>query len=134
VIAPSTQSLRLHQKSVLSVLWCWTLDIAKESVQMTQHHAQHLAGWCSDPRANFSIALAVAQIIEADAQARIAGAALLPTLNATADVTKSQISTTVSGNSAAKDASENLAGVDVVSIGPLFAELAPGGMQYRGSL
>jgi hypothetical protein len=28
------------------------------------------------------------------------------------------------------DASENLARVDVVSIGPLFAELAPGGMQY----
>jgi outer membrane protein, multidrug efflux system len=50
--------------------------------------------------ANFSIAVAVAQIIEADAQARIAGAALLPTLNATADVTKSQISTAVSGNSA----------------------------------
>src|ERR1700751_5037829 len=50
--------------------------------------------------ANFSIAVAVAQIIEADAQARIAGAALLPTLNATADVTKSQISTAVRGNSA----------------------------------
>ena len=31
----------------------------------------------------------------------------------------------------AQDASENLAGVDVVSVGPLFAELALGGMQYR---
>jgi hypothetical protein len=30
----------------------------------------------------------------------------------------------------AKDASENLAGVDVISVGPLYAELAPGGTQY----
>src|SRR6516162_1073960 len=36
----------IHQKSVLDVLWCWTLDIAKELVQMTQHHPQHLAVWC----------------------------------------------------------------------------------------
>jgi len=49
--------------------------------------------------ANFSIAAAVARIVEADAQARIAGAALLPTLNATADAQKSQISTAVVGNS-----------------------------------
>jgi outer membrane protein, multidrug efflux system len=49
--------------------------------------------------ANFSIAVAVAQIIAADAQARIAGAALLPTISATADVQKSQISTAVVGNS-----------------------------------
>ena len=48
VISPPAQSLRVHQKSVLNVLWCWTLDIAKELVQMTQHHAQHLAGWCCD--------------------------------------------------------------------------------------
>jgi outer membrane protein, multidrug efflux system len=47
--------------------------------------------------ANFSIAAAVARIIEADAQARIAGAALLPMLNVTANVQKSQISTAVSG-------------------------------------
>jgi outer membrane protein, multidrug efflux system len=49
--------------------------------------------------ANFNIAVAVAHIVEADAQARIAGAALLPTLNATADAQKSQISTAVVGNS-----------------------------------
>jgi hypothetical protein len=30
----------------------------------------------------------------------------------------------------AKDASENLAGVDVISVGPLYAEQMPGGMQY----
>ena len=30
----------------------------------------------------------------------------------------------------AKDACENLEGVDVVSVGPLFAELAPGGVEY----
>jgi hypothetical protein len=30
----------------------------------------------------------------------------------------------------AKDARDNLAGVDVVSVGPVWAELAPGGMQY----
>ena len=48
VVSPPAQSLRVHQKSVLNVLWCWTLDIAKELVQMTQHHAQHLAGWCCD--------------------------------------------------------------------------------------
>ena len=39
-------SLPVHQKSVLDVLWCWTLDIAKELVQMTRHHPQHLAVWC----------------------------------------------------------------------------------------
>jgi outer membrane protein, multidrug efflux system len=49
--------------------------------------------------ANFSIAAAVARIVEADAQARIAGAALLPTLNVTGDAQKSQISTAVVGNS-----------------------------------
>jgi outer membrane protein, multidrug efflux system len=49
--------------------------------------------------ANFNIAVAVAQIVEADAQARIAGAALLPTLDATANAQKSQISTAVIGNS-----------------------------------
>ena len=48
VVTPPAQSLRVHQKSVLNVLWCWTLDIAKELVQMTQHYAQHLAGWCCD--------------------------------------------------------------------------------------
>jgi len=48
VVSPPAQSLRVHQKSVLNVLWCWTLDIAKELVQMTQHYAQHLAGWCCD--------------------------------------------------------------------------------------
>jgi outer membrane protein, multidrug efflux system len=47
--------------------------------------------------ANFSIAAAVARIVEADAQARIAGAALLPMLNVTANVQKSQISTAVGG-------------------------------------
>jgi NodT family efflux transporter outer membrane factor (OMF) lipoprotein len=47
--------------------------------------------------ANFSIAAAVARIVEADAQARIAGAALLPMLNVTANVDKSQISTAVGG-------------------------------------
>jgi outer membrane protein, multidrug efflux system len=49
--------------------------------------------------ANFNIAVAVAQIVEADAQARIAGAALLPTLDATANAQKSQISTATIGNS-----------------------------------
>jgi hypothetical protein len=31
----------------------------------------------------------------------------------------------------AQDARENLAGVDVISVGPLCGELAPGGVQYR---
>jgi hypothetical protein len=48
VVSPPAQSLRFHQKSVLNVLWCWTLDIVKKLVQMTQHHPQHLAGWCRD--------------------------------------------------------------------------------------
>ena len=30
----------------------------------------------------------------------------------------------------AKDARENLAGVDVISVGPLYSEQAPGGVQY----
>jgi hypothetical protein len=30
----------------------------------------------------------------------------------------------------ADDARENLAGVDVISVGPLWGELGPGGMQY----
>ena len=29
-----------------------------------------------------------------------------------------------------KDAQENLAGIDVVSVGPLFVESVPGGFQY----
>jgi NodT family efflux transporter outer membrane factor (OMF) lipoprotein len=40
--------------------------------------------------ANFDIAAAVAQIVQADAQARIAGAALLPSINGTANATQSQ--------------------------------------------
>lgn len=40
--------------------------------------------------ANFDIAVAVAQIIQADAQSRIAGAALLPTINGTANASTTQ--------------------------------------------
>jgi outer membrane protein, multidrug efflux system len=45
--------------------------------------------------ANLDIAAAVARIVEADAQARIAGAALLPSINATADVQRSKSSRAV---------------------------------------
>jgi len=47
--------------------------------------------------ANLDIAVAVAQIAEADAQARIAGAALLPILDATANVQHSQSSIAAGG-------------------------------------
>jgi len=47
--------------------------------------------------ANLSIAAAVAQIVEADAQARIAGAALLPTVSGAADVTRSRSSSAGAG-------------------------------------
>src|SRR5882757_4564169 len=39
--------------------------------------------------ANYDIAAAVARIVQADAQARVTGAALLPTLDATSNVTRS---------------------------------------------
>src|SRR5437764_8299315 len=42
--------------------------------------------------ANFDIAAAVARIVQADAQARIAGAALLPSINATASAEPSRSS------------------------------------------
>src|SRR5713101_181459 len=42
--------------------------------------------------ANFDIAAAVARIVQADAQARIAGAALLPSINATASAQRSKSS------------------------------------------
>lgn len=48
--------------------------------------------------ANFSIAAAVARIVEADAQARIAGAALLPMLDATANDQQARSSGAVVGN------------------------------------
>src|SRR5438067_10348278 len=49
--------------------------------------------------ANLDIAAAVARIVEADAQARIAGAALLPSINATADVQRSKSSRAVFSSS-----------------------------------
>jgi len=50
--------------------------------------------------ANFDIAAAVARIVEADAQARIAGAALLPSINATASAQRSKSSRAVFGGGA----------------------------------
>jgi NodT family efflux transporter outer membrane factor (OMF) lipoprotein len=50
--------------------------------------------------ANLSIAAAVAQIVEADAQARIAGAALLPTVSGAASATRSRASTAGAGGGA----------------------------------
>lgn len=50
--------------------------------------------------ANFSIAAAVARIVEADAQARIAGAALLPTLDATANAEQELTSGAILGSGA----------------------------------
>jgi len=50
--------------------------------------------------ANLSIAAAVAQIVEADAQARIAGAALLPTVSGSASATRSRGSTAGAGGGA----------------------------------
>ncbi len=47
--------------------------------------------------ANFDIAAAVARIVQADAQARIAGAALLPSINATASAQRSKSSQAVFG-------------------------------------
>lgn len=46
---------------------------------------------------NLDIAAAAARIVQADAQARIAGAALLPTLNGTSSATRSKSSGAVSG-------------------------------------
>ncbi|MBV9260150.1 MAG: efflux transporter outer membrane subunit [Pseudolabrys sp.] len=48
--------------------------------------------------ANLDIAAAVARIVQADAQARITGAALLPSLDLNADATRSQPSKTASGS------------------------------------
>jgi outer membrane protein, multidrug efflux system len=50
--------------------------------------------------ANFDIAAAVARIVQADAQARIAGAALLPTINGTASAERSRTPGTVTGGRA----------------------------------
>jgi outer membrane protein, multidrug efflux system len=47
--------------------------------------------------ANFDIAAAIARIVQADAQARIAGAALLPSINATASAQRSKSSQAVFG-------------------------------------
>jgi NodT family efflux transporter outer membrane factor (OMF) lipoprotein len=47
--------------------------------------------------ANFDIAVAVARILEADAQVRVAGAALLPTIGGSTSVTRSQTPPTVGG-------------------------------------
>ncbi len=49
--------------------------------------------------ANFDIAVAVAQIVQADAQARIAGAALLPSINGTANASTTQSAAAISGSS-----------------------------------
>jgi outer membrane protein, multidrug efflux system len=63
------------------------------SAELTDLMEQSLA-------ANFDIAAAVARIIEADAQARIAGAALLPIINGTASAERSRTPGTVSGGKA----------------------------------
>jgi multidrug efflux system outer membrane protein len=49
--------------------------------------------------ANFDIAAAVARIVQADAQARIAGAALLPTLNANLEAQRTRTPATISTGS-----------------------------------
>jgi NodT family efflux transporter outer membrane factor (OMF) lipoprotein len=55
--------------------------------------------------ANFDIAAAVARIVQADAQARIAGAALLPTLNATLEAQRSRTPGTIATGAASGRAS-----------------------------
>jgi outer membrane protein, multidrug efflux system len=60
------------------------------SVELTDLMEQALA-------ANFDIAAAIARIVQADAQARIAGAALLPSINATASAQRSKSSQAVFG-------------------------------------
>lgn len=58
---------------------------------------------------NYDLAAAAARIVQADARARIAGAALLPTLDATADVSRSRSGTagTSSSSSRGRQASTN---------------------------
>lgn len=58
------------------------------SAELTDLMEQSLA-------ANFDIAAAVARIVQADAQARIAGAALLPTINGTFDAQRSRTPGTI---------------------------------------
>src|SRR5438034_9589161 len=55
--------------------------------------------------ANFDIAAAVARIVQADAQARIAGAALLPSINATASAEHSRSSRAALGGGSVGGAS-----------------------------
>jgi multidrug efflux system outer membrane protein len=55
--------------------------------------------------ANFDIAAALARIVQADAQARIAGAALLPTLNATLEAQRSRTPATIATGSTSRRAS-----------------------------
>jgi multidrug efflux system outer membrane protein len=60
--------------------------------------------------ANFDIAAAVARIVQADAQARIAGAALLPSVNATASAQRSKSSQAVFGGSSGASGGASVGG------------------------
>ena len=60
--------------------------------------------------ANLDIAAAVARIVQADAQARIAGAALLPSVDLNADASRSRSSQTLGGGSSGGSEHDNLQG------------------------
>src|SRR5947209_4506613 len=73
------------------------------SAELTDLMEQSLA-------ANFDIAAAVARIVQADAQARIAGAALLPSINATASAQRSKSSQAVFGGSSGASGGVSIGG------------------------
>ena len=63
-------------------------------------HSRELTEYIEQAQtANFDIAVAIAQVEQADALVRISGAALLPTVDANATVTRSQTASTTSSSS-----------------------------------
>jgi len=70
-------------------------------------HSKELTSLVEQARAaNLDIAAAIARIVQADAQARIAGAALLPDVNLDASATRSRASQTTSGSTGSFGGSE----------------------------
>jgi len=59
-------------------------------------------------QANFDIAVAIAQILQADAQAQIAGAPLLPAVNFNASASTQRVSTATGGGTTGGSATSNL--------------------------
>src|SRR6266446_387140 len=77
--------------------------------------------------ANLDIAAAVARIIEADANARIAGAPLLPNASLTASATHSKPSTAGSGSSSGSNISSSSSGSNISSGGSNISSGGRGG-------